>query len=155
MAAVVTSPATNNVSPALVEARLNAADALVRGYGATKQYAAELTNEFGLGWYEKDSDAAAKVAAEKKEFYAALKAGGHSNPSVAWGRVVKEAKAAESDEESNGANHTRSLTLRLIEELTKLHKAGAKAETKGERESNALTYVASALAAMGVDISTL
>lgn len=154
MAAVVTSPATNNVSPALVEARLNAADALVRGYGATKQYAAELTNEFGLGWFEKDSDAAAKVAAEKKEFYAALKAGGHSNPSVAWGRVVKEAKAAEA-EESDGANHTRSLTLRLIEELTKLHKAGAKAETKGERESNALTYVASALAAMGVDISTL
>lgn len=150
----VTTPAANNVSPALVEARLNAADALVRGYGATKAYATELTNEFGLGWYEKDSDAAAKVAEEKKAFYAALKAGGHSNPSVAWGRVVKEAKAAEADE-SNGANHTRSLTLRLIEELTKLHKAGTKAETKGERESNALTYVASALAAMGVDISTL
>lgn len=149
----VTTPA-NNVSAALIEARLSAADALVRGYGATKQYAAAMTEEFGLGWWEKDSDSAAGVAAEKKEFYSALKAGGHSNPSVAWGRVVKEAKAAEG-EETDGANHTRSLTLRLIEELTKLHKAGAKAETKGERESNALTYVASALAAMGVDISTL
>lgn len=150
----VTTPA-NNVSAALVEARISAADALVRGYGATKQYAAAMTEEFGLGWWEKDSDSAAGVAAEKKEFYSALKAGGHSNPSVAWGRVVKEAKAAESDEESNGANHTRSLTLRLIEELTKLHKAGIKAESKGEREENALTYVASALGAMGVDISTL
>ena len=150
----VTTPAANIVSPALVEARLNAADALVRGYGATKQYAAELTNEFGLGWFEKDSDSAAKVAAEKKEFYAALKAGGHSNPSVAWGRVVKEAKAAEA-EESDGANHTHSLTLRLIEELTKLHKAGKKADGPSTREVNALTFVASALAEMGVDISTL
>lgn len=149
----VTTPA-NNVSPSLVQAREAAADALVRGYGATKAYAAELTNEFGLGWFEKDSDNAAGVAVEKKAFYEALKKGGHSNPSVAWGRVVKEAKAAEA-EESDGANHTRSLTLRLIEELTKLHKAGAKAEAKGERESNALVYVASALAAMGVDISTL
>lgn len=151
----VTTPA-NNVSAALVEARISAADAIVGGYGATKRYAAVLTEEFGLGWFEKDSDAAAKVAAEKKEFYAALKAGGHSNPSVAWGRVIKEAKAAESGEESDGANHTRSLTLRLIEELTKLHKAGTKPDAvKGERETNALTYVASALAAMGVDISTL
>jgi hypothetical protein len=151
----VTTAAANIVSPSLVQAREAAADALVRGYGATKAYASELTNEFGLGWYEKDSDAATKVAAEKKEFYAALKAGGHSNPSVAWGRVVKEAKAAESDEESDGANHTRSLTLRLIEELTKLHKAGAKSETKSERETNALTYVYGALSAMGVDVNTL
>jgi hypothetical protein len=113
-----------------------------------------LTEEFGLGWYEKDSDNAAGVATEKKEFYAGLKAGGHSNPSVAWGRVVKEAKAAEA-EESDGANHTRSLTLRLIEELTKLHKAGAKAEVKGERETNALTYVYGALNAMGVDVNKL
>lgn len=151
----VTTAAANNVSPSLVEARLNAADALVRGYGATKQYAAELTNEFGLGWFEKDSDNAAGVATEKKAFYEALKAGGHSNPSVAWGRVVKEAKAAEADDESDGANHTRSLTLRLIEELTKLHKAGRKADGPSTREVNALTFVASALAEMGVDISTL
>ena len=151
----VTTAAANNVSASLVQAREAAADALVRGYGATKAYAAELTNEFGLGWYEKDSDAAAKVAAEKKEFYAALKAGGHSNPSVAWGRVVKEAKAAEADEDSDGANHTRSLTLRLIEELTKLHKAGKKADGPSTREVNALGFVASALAEMGVDISTL
>lgn len=151
----VTTPA-NNVSPVLVEAREAAVSGIVGGYGATKRYAAVLTEEFGLGWYEKDSDSAAKVAAEKKEFYAGLKAGGHSNPSVAWGRVVKEAKAAESDEDSDGANHTRSLTLRLIEELTKLHKAGTKPDAvKGERETNALTYVASALAALGVDISKL
>ena len=150
----VTTAAANIVSTSLVQAREAAADALVRGYGATKAYAGELTNEFGLGWFEKDSDNAAKVAEEKKAFYAALKAGGHSNPSVAWGRVVKEAKAAEA-EESDGANHTRSLTLRLIEELTKLHKAGAKAEVKGERETNALTYVYGALSAMGVDVNKL
>ena len=151
----VTTAAANIVSASLVQAREAAADALVRGYGATKAYASELTNEFGLGWYEKDADNAAGVATEKKAFYAALKAGGHSNPSVAWGRVVKEAKAAEADEDSDGANHTRSLTLRLIEELTKLHKAGKKADGPSTREVNALTFVASALAEMGVDISTL
>ena len=150
----VTTPAANYVSPSLIQAREAAADALVRGYGATKAYATELTNEFGLGWYEKGAEKAAGVAAEKKAFYEALKAGGHSNPSVAWGRVVKEAKAAEA-EESDGANHTRSLTLRLIEELTKLHKAGRKADGPSTREVNALTFVASALAEMGVDISTL
>lgn len=151
----VTTATANNVSPVLVEAREAAVSGIVGGYGATKRYAAVLTEEFGLGWYEKDSDSAAKVAAEKKEFYAGLKAGGHSNPSVAWGRVVKEAKAAESDEDSDGANHTRSLTLRLIEELTKLHKAGKKADGPSTRETNALVFVASALAEMGVDISTL
>lgn len=150
----VTTP-TNNVSPSLVAAREAAADALVRGYGATKAYAGELTDNFGVGWYESDADDAVKagVAAEKKAFYALLKAGGHSNPSVAWGRVVKEAKAMDSDPEEGGANHTRSLTLRLIEELSKLHKAGMKSDTKGDKEVRALAYVAGALVEMGVDIA--
>jgi len=150
----VTTPA-NNVSPSLVAAREAAADALVRGYGATKAYAGELTDNFGVGWYESDADDAVKagVAAEKKAFYALLKAGGHSNPSVAWGRVVKEAKAIDADPEEGGANHTRSLTLRLIEELTKLHKAGMKSDTKGDKEVRALAYVAGALVEMGVDIA--
>ena len=150
----VTTP-TTNVSESLVAAREAAADALVRGYGATKAYAGELTSAFEAGWYEADADAEVKagVAAEKKAFYALLKAGGHSNPSVAWGRVIKEAKALDADPEEGGANHTRSLTLRLIEELTKLHKAGAKAEVKGDKETRALVFVASALAEMGVDVS--
>ena len=150
----VTTPA-NSVRPSLVAAREAAADALVRGYGATKAYASELTTEFGAGWYEADADVKADVAAEKKAFYALLKSGGHSNPSVAWGRVVKEAKAMDADPEEGGANHTRSLTLRLIEELTKLHKAGGKAEVKGDKEARALIFVASALAEMGVDIGAL
>ncbi len=152
----VTTPA-NNVSESLIQARENYADTTVRGYGATKVYAQELTDNFGVGWYESDADDAAKagVAAEKKALYAMLKAGGHTNPSVAWARVVKEAKALDADPEEGGANHTRSLTLRLIEELTKLHKAGAKAEVKGDRETRALAFVASALAEMGVDLSSL
>jgi hypothetical protein len=150
----VTTPA-NNVSPSLVAARENYADTTVRGYGATKVYAQELTDNFGVGWYESDADDAAKagIATEKKALYAMLKAGGHTNPSVAWARVVKEAKALDADPEEGGANHTRSLTLRLIEELTKLHKAGMKSDTKGDKEVRALAYVAGALVEMGVDIA--
>jgi hypothetical protein len=149
----VTTPATNNVSASLVAAREAAADALVRGYGATKAYAQELMIQFGAGWYEADADVKVDVATEKKAFYALLKSGGHSNPSVAWGRVIKEAKALDADPEEGGANHTRSLTLRLIEELTKLHKAGMKSDTKGDKEVRALAYVAGALVEMGVDLA--
>jgi hypothetical protein len=152
----VTTPA-NNVSPSLVAARENYADTTVRGYGATKVYAQEMTTNFGVGWYESDADPLdvdkAGVAAEKKALYAMLKAGGHTNPSVAWARVVKEAKALDADPEEGGANHTRSLTLRLIEELTKLHKAGMKSDTKGDKEVRALAYVAGALVEMGVDLA--
>jgi hypothetical protein len=149
----VTTPATNNVSASLVAARENYADTTVRGYGATKVYAQELMIQFGAGWYEADADVKAGVAVEKKALYEVLKAGGHTNPSVAWARVVKEAKALDADPEEGGANHTRSLTLRLIEELTKLHKAGMKSDTKGDKEVRALAYVAGALVEMGVDLA--
>lgn len=153
---MVTVTTPNNVSQALVAAREAAADALVRGYGETKRYAGALSDEFGSGWYEFKGDNAKPVALEKAAFYTLLKQGGHTNPSVAWGRIVAAAKAADAPEDAGiGANHTRSLSLRLIEELTKLHKAGLKAEGKSTKEMDALTYVNSALAALGIDTSTL
>ncbi len=122
------------------------------------------------------------VHAEKAAFFKVLHEkhhkGKHPNPSTPWARVRKEAadqvkaavlrEAAESgaeipaelmeSAESTGARHRKSLTLRMTDELSALYKAGRKAETSGEilkREADALAYVASALGALGIDISAL
>lgn len=162
MSAVVTTP--NNVSPALVEARTACADAIVRGYGATRQYAATLLMVFGGAWVEESTD---EVKAEKSAFYAALKAGGHTNPSVVWGRVKKEsakilaeAEARETGEEPEApkgeTKHTRSPQLRFVEDLTGLYKMGKREmENLTDAQKRAHALIAGALAELGVDISML
>lgn len=167
MAAIVTSPAVaNNVS--LSQARNACADAIVRGYGATRNYAKEMLCTFGMDWHTQEESK--EVKAEKAEFYAALKAGGHTNPSVVWARVKKEAAkvVAEAEkanapegeegeaESTGGAKHTRSVQLRFVEELTALYKLGkreAGSLTDGQKRAHAL--VAGALAELGVDIAQL
>lgn len=166
MSAVVTTP--NNVSPALSQARNACADAIVRGYGATREYAGALTAEFGADWVKEESD---EVKAEKSAFYAALKTGGHTNPSVVWARLKKEtAKAVEAAEkaarvaageeepeaESTGAKHTRTPQLRYVEDLTGLYKMGKREMgnlTDAQKRAHAL--IAGALAELGVDIALL
>ena len=162
MSAVVTTP--NNVSPALIEARTACADAIVRGYGATRQYAATLLMVFGGEWVEESTD---EVKAEKSAFYAALKAGGHTNPSVVWGRVKKESAKilAEADARETGkepeapkgeAKHTRSPQLRFVEDLTGLYKMGKREmENLTEPQKRAHALIAGALAELGVDIALL
>jgi len=104
--------------------------------------------------------------------------GKHPNPSTPWARIRKEAadqikaavlrEAAESgaeipadlmeSAESTGARHRRSLTLRYTENLTADYKAGKRAEKEGtiqQREAAALVHIASALSALGIDISAL
>jgi hypothetical protein len=122
------------------------------------------------------------VHAEKAAYFKVLNekhpSGKYPNPSVPWARVRKYAaesireaikrEAAESgaeipaelmeSAESTGARHRKSLTLRMTDELSALYKAGRKSETSGEilkREADALTYIASALGALGIDISAL
>ncbi len=73
--------------------RANVADAVVRAYGAEREYAKALNAQFaGFDWFEVEandvSDAAKPVHAEKKALYAVLK-GKHSNPSTVWARVRK------------------------------------------------------------------
>jgi hypothetical protein len=60
--------------------------------------------------------------------------------------------------ESTGARHRKSLTLRFTENLTADYKAGKRAEKDGtiqQREAAALVHIASALGALGIDISAL
>ena len=122
------------------------------------------------------------IHAEKAAFFKVLHEkhykGKHPNPSVPWGRVrklaadeireaIKREAAASGAElpadlmesaDSTGARHRKSLTLRFTDELSALYKAGRKAETSGEiqqREAAALVHIASALGALGIDISAL
>jgi hypothetical protein len=152
--------------------RQGVADAGVRVYGAEREYAQGLCGILPLGWYlveHRDTSADAKlVHAEKKALFTVLNAAKHTNASTVWARVRKYAKehvegapvatATEGDaegESDGNARHTRSLNLRLIEELSTLWKATKRAESLSTKEAQAQTHIASALTALGVDLATI
>lgn len=151
----------------IVGLRRDVAEAVVRAYGAERAYGEALCGVLPAEWYlvehNDKSEAAKPVHAEKAELFKVLKAAKHTNPSTVWARVRKYAQeyiegvpeAAEGEAEGGDTKTARSLTLRLVEELTLLHKAGKKAESLSNKEQDALTYVASALGALGIDLSTL
>ena len=152
----------------IVALRHDVAEAVVRAYGAERAYGEALCGVLPADWYLTEhsdkSEAAKPVHAEKGELFKVLKAAKHTNPSTVWARVRKYAQeymegapeTAEGETAEGGDVKTpRSMTLRLVEELTLLHKAGKKAESLSNKEQDALTYVASALGALGIDLATL
>jgi hypothetical protein len=163
------------VSQSIAVLRSNVAEANVRAYGAEREYAVALCgHDIGLPaeWYlveHRDTSEGAKaVHKEKQALFEVLKAAKHTNPSTVWARVRKYAQEhmegpkgetatgeGAGEGESNGAQPNRSLTLRYVEELTLLFKAGNRAESKTDKERNAHTYIGSALAALGIDLATL
>lgn len=172
------------VSSLVAKAREQAAEAAGRSYGAEREYAKALNDEFGglsVAWFTVEHNAkgaeADLVHSEKALYFKALHAkhpaGKYPNPSVPWARVRKyaqeELKAAfdtnegeggegEGEGDSVGAKHTRSLSLRMTEELTLIWKAGRKAEKDGTiqtREAAALVQVGNALQALGLDLASL
>ena len=164
----VTTVSSNNVEAL----RQSVADAVIRAYGAEREYAQALCEVLPSEWYlveHKDTGEAAKlVHAEKKALFKVLNGAKHSNPSTVWARVRKYAQAhiegepvksegeGEGEGESKvGARHNRSLNLRLIEELSTLFKACKNAESLSDKEAAAHTYITSALSALGVDVSTV
>ena len=163
-----------------VETKLNAcreavADAVKRQYGATREYAELLTQVFNSDWYTFEhndkSEAAKPILAEADKFRKALRAAGHTNPSVIWTRVRNEGRklvegepeaegeAAEgeaAETEKAGAKEVRSLTLRLVQDLSTLYKACKREEAKNNldaKQAQAGVHIASALQALGVDLS--
>jgi len=147
--------------------RQSVADAVVRAYGAERAYSHALCEFLPTEWYlteHNDKGEAAKpVHAEKKALFAVLNAAKHSNPSTVWARVRKYAQehiegapTSETAAADDVASRTpRTLTLRLIEELSTLHKACGKAESLTDKERDAHTHIVSALTAMGVDVATI
>ena len=146
------------------------AEANVRAYGAEREYAIALCSALPAEWYaveHRDTSEQAKlVHAEKGKLFDVLKKANHTNPSTVWARVRKYAQeyiegpkdktqAGPGETESNGAQPNRSLTLRFVEELTLLFKAGRRAESMSDKERQAHTHIGSALAALGIDIGSL
>ena len=135
-ALVVTSVSVSTI--AVLRARAVESESSV--YGARREYAKGINGLSDIAWYRDGVQLPKAIAEEKAEYYKALKAIGYSNPSNAW-KMVKQyafeaAKAeglfgevAETEGEEGEAGEagetreTRSLTLRMVEELTKLHKA--------------------------------
>jgi len=172
------------VSSLVAAAREQAAEAAGRSYGAEREYAKALNDAFGdlsIAWFTVEHNAkgaeADLVHAEKALYFKALHAkhpsGKYPNPSVPWARVRKyaqeELKAAfytnegeggegEGEGDSVGAKHTRSLSLRMTEELTLIWKAGRKAEKDGTiqtREAACLVKIGEGLQALGLDLASL
>ena len=174
MDTIVTIP--NNVTPEKVAESRNAfVGALSSTYGAGRVYAADLVAHFdaqgfGTAWITMahdhkgpDGDA---MRAERDTLYTALKDAGHSNPSVKWKQIKGYAAElvradsgeaeAETESEGSGKKTTRSTQLRLIEDLTSLHKmCKREAKTLTEPQRKASLHIASALAELGVDLTTL
>lgn len=163
-----------SVSGASVEAlRVRVADSVASSYGAMREYAQALCGSLPVEWYlvehADSSDAAKPVHAEKKALFVELKKANHSNPSTIWARVRKygqeyieganapahAGEAGEGEAEGGNTRETRSLARRYIEELTVLYKAGKRAESLSDKESEALTKIGGALIALGVDLSML
>jgi len=163
MTQVIASPSADDSAPSnIIELRNAVGDAVKRQYGATKAYAVALCDFLPADWFEVEHNSLKEedkpVLAEAKAFRAALKAAGHSNPSVMWTRVRAEGKAhmhGPAEESATGPKPQRSFQLRLIEELTALFKAGKREESLSDQQQNAMTGIASALAALGVDISSI
>lgn len=147
--------------------RHNVAQAVESSYGAMRTYAEGLCSVLPAEWYlvehNDTSDTAKPVHAEKKELFKLLKATNHSNPSTIWARVRKYAQEfvegvpeqASTGEESVGRRETRSLELRLVEDLTSLWKACGRAESLSDKQARCKTHIGSALTAMGIDLSLI
>lgn len=150
-------------------------------YGAGKQYATDLLEYFtdagfGTEWLDMAHDAKGPsgdaMRTERDALYEDLRKAGHSNPSVKWKQIKDHARAilaeqnpapegegeGEGEDEGEGGNtkHTRSMQLRLIQDLCTLHKACKReARTLTEQQRQASVHIASALTALGVDLNGL
>ena len=168
-ALVITTPTLSAI--AVLRARAVESESTV--YGARREYAKGINGLSDIAWYRDGVQLPKAIAEEKAEYYKALKAIGYSNPSNAWkmvkqyaleaakgeglfGEVVEEGEEGEAGEASD-TRETRSLTLRMVEELTKLHKAAMKIkDSKPEEYTDKIRaahgHVITALKSMGVDI---
>ena len=165
------------IPQSVVNARINELSAAGEAYGARIKYAQALVDvSDGVLWYTDGVALPPVIEAEKKEYYKGLKEIGYSNPSNAWKMVKKysleyaqeiglvEKPETETETETKGesssgdARHTRSFSLRVLDDIVPIFKAGRKLEKEGalsDKERACNTHLAAALAALGVDISKL
>jgi hypothetical protein len=164
----------NGNAVSLETLRKGVADAVVRAYGAERDYAIALNAMFSADWFTVEasdtSEAAKPVHAEKKALYTELKAAKHSNPSTVWARIRKYGKeerygkpeATEGAEgegaegEGEGAGNTpRDAMTRNIEELVALYKFNSRQESLNDKVKQAQVHIVQALKALGVNLDLL
>lgn len=163
----------NGNTVALETLRKGVAEAVKRAYGAERDYAVALNALFTFEWFDIEAndttEAAKPVHAEKKALYGELKAAAHSNPSTVWARIRKYGREerhgkpaeggegnAEGGEGEGGAGNTpRDAVTRNVEELIALYKFNARQESLPAKITEAQKFIASALMALGVDLSML
>lgn len=161
----------NGNTVALETLRKGVAEAVKRAYGAERDYAVALNALFSFEWFEVEandsSETAKPVHAEKKALYVELKGANHSNPSTVWARIRKygreerHGKPAEGGEgnaeggegEGGAGNAPRDPVTRNVEELIALYKFNARQESLPAKITEAQKFIASALMALGVDLS--
>ena len=155
----IVSP-TNTIEAEIAELRDAVGDAVKRQYGAVKTYAVALCGFLPEGWHEVEhndlTDEAKPVLAEAVKFRDSLRKAGHKNPSVIWTRVRAEGRAhAEGAPEEKGASNKRSIQLRFIEDIPALFRAGKREESLTTQQQQVMTHLASAITALGLDLSQI
>ena len=162
----------NGNTVSLETLRKGVAEAVKRAYGAERDYAIALNAMFSFEWFDIEANDTAETAkpvhAEKKALYVELKGANHSNPSTVWARIRKygreerHGKPAEGGAGEGGAgeggeggagNTPRDAVTRNVEELIALYKFNARQESLPAKITEAQKFIASALMALGVDLS--
>ncbi len=163
----------NGNTVALETLRKGVAEAVKRAYGAERDYAVALNALFSFEWFEVEANDSSEIAkpvhAEKKALYVELKGANHSNPSTVWARIRKYgreerhgktegagaegAEGGEGEGEGGAGNAPRDPVTRNVEELIALYKFNARQESLPAKITEAQKFIASALMALGVDLS--
>lgn len=166
---VITIPASADAYE-VIKARNVFIEADASAYGAARDFAGTLIaffREIGVGdeWitmaHDTKGESGDAVREQRDALYEGLRGRGHTNPSVKWKQIkgyAAEAIKAESGEteESGTPSPTRSPQLRLTEDLIALYKFTKREYKKlNDAQRNAAAHIASALTAVGVDISKI
>ena len=154
----------------VVLARRASAEAVGRAYGADREYAIALNNLLAPKWYDEDADSITDlgkiVKAEKKEYFAALKAYApkHSNPSTNWKRIRKygreeiEGKPAKGEGEGGegegegGGNRIAPLQDRLVGFLHSAYNAYHRDEAPNQACRDSIGSIKAALLSLGMNV---
>ena len=157
---------------AVVLARRASAEAVGRAYGADREYAIALNNLLAPKWYDEDADSITDlgkvVKAEKKEYFAALKAYApkHSNPSTNWKRIRKYGReeiegvpekneggeGGEGEGAEGGGNRIAPLQDRLVGFLHSAYNAYHRDEAPNQACRDSIGSIKAALLSLGLDV---
>ena len=126
--ATATANSVSSASLSLDELRTASAKAARTEYGAVRDYALRLCEQFKIDFWRKSSVSFKAWQEEKAKYDAELKALGHSNPSQAHKNVLGHATKYFYPEKGTGAALT--LSTRAVKESVALYNALVKEEKK-------------------------